>query len=103
MYRRPMFWLRRLKHTSAVGAKDGQVELVWAPVPGAVRYEVGVAASEEGPMTVLDPNATSPYVFTGLGAGKRTVGVRAYMGRPRPASRRHPRWSWFKGLFRAER
>ena len=63
---------------SVSGATDGTATATWPPVAGAVGYETDILSGNVTTGAVADDaNATSPKVYTGLGAGTYTISVRA--------------------------
>jgi hypothetical protein len=64
---------------STPGGSDGTVTISWPDVLGATRYEVLVAAGHGATsgFTIVETDATSPYIITGRSAGDGTAGVRA--------------------------
>jgi hypothetical protein len=61
------------------GGTDGSIKVTWPAISGADHYQAGRAAGHDitGGFTIVSSTATSPYTFTGLGAGNYTVAIRA--------------------------
>lgn len=74
----PVLTVTENNKPSAPGAADGSVKVTWPAVPGAHHYEAGIAVGDVTTgYTVVSTTATSPYTFTGLTAGEKTVAIRA--------------------------
>lgn len=64
---------------SAPGANDATQTVAWGPVSGASSYEAWRAtgtATQQSDFTLVATNVTSPYTFTGLGAGTYSYGIK---------------------------
>ena len=60
------------------GASNGSITVTWPAVAGAHHYEAGIAAGDvTSGYTVVSTAATSPFTFSGLSAGQKTVAIRA--------------------------
>lgn len=64
---------------SAPDEADGTVAVSWPDIDDADRYQAGIADGHDqtGGFTVVEENATSPYVFEGLERGDYTPAIRA--------------------------
>ncbi len=63
---------------STFGATNGTITITWPAVANAGRYEAGIANGNVGDgFSTVSTNVTSPYTFTGLGAGIYTVAIKA--------------------------
>ena len=60
------------------GATDGSIKVSWPEVSGAHHYEAGIANGDVTTgFTTVSTAATSPFTFSGLGAGQKTVAIKA--------------------------
>ena len=60
------------------GATDGSIRVSWPAVAGADHYEAGIADGDVTTgFTTVSTAATSPFTFSGLGAGQKTVAIKA--------------------------
>ncbi|MFT4282372.1 hypothetical protein [Microbacterium sp.] len=63
---------------TTIAGTDGTATVTWAAVSGAVRYDAMIAHTAEplqGDFTLKQTGVTSPYTFTGLGAGTHALGI----------------------------
>lgn len=66
------------KKDPAAGASDGTVTVTWPAVSGAHHYEAGIASGDvTSGFTTVSTSATSPFTFTGLSGGLKTVAIKA--------------------------
>lgn len=74
----PVVTVTATKNPSTATAADGTITATWPAVAGASRYEAGIAdgVAVDGFVTVSS-SATSPYTWTGLKGGVKTIAVRA--------------------------
>lgn len=66
--------------TSGPGLSDGTATISWPAVSGATGYSAHRATNPnpvEGDFVQVAASVTSPYTFTGLGAGQYALGIRA--------------------------
>lgn len=60
------------------GSSDGEIVVSWPAVAGAHHYEAGIANGDVTTgFTTVSTAATSPFTFSGLGAGQKTVAIKA--------------------------
>lgn len=66
---------------SSSTATDGSQQVTWPGVTNAATYDariaIGKTSPTEGDFVTVATGVSSPYVFTGLGAGQAAVGIRA--------------------------
>lgn len=74
----PVLTITGSVNPTSPGSADGSITASWPTIPGASRYEAGIAGGDvDDGFEVVKTNATSPYTWTGLRAGVHTVAVRA--------------------------
>jgi len=74
----PVVTLSSVSHPTTSGGTDGSATVTWAAVPNANHYEAGIASGDVGaPTSTVSTSATSPYTFTGLNAGVKSLFIKA--------------------------
>lgn len=75
----PVVTVDSTSNPTTEGGVDGSITVSWVAIDGADTYSAGIAEGHgvtEG-FTIDSADATSPHVFTGLGAGPYTTAVKA--------------------------
>ena len=75
----PVLTLVSEVNPTAAGGTNGSATVSWPAVPNAHHYEAGIAsgAGQTSGFTTVSANAVSPFTFSNLGAGARTLAIRA--------------------------
>lgn len=74
----PVVTLSSVSHPTTTGGTDGSATVTWAAVANAHHYEAGIASGDVTvPTTVVSTAATSPFTFTGLNAGVKSLFIKA--------------------------
>lgn len=76
----PVLTLTAQTDPTTIGGTDGTATVTWPAVPGAASYDAYAApggSPVQGDFVLFDDNVTSPFTFTGLSAGTRSLGIKA--------------------------
>lgn len=74
----PVVTVSSFTNPSSAGASTGTITVTWPPVASAHHYEAAIADGDvTSGYSVVSTTATSPYTFTNVSAGQKTVTIRA--------------------------
>lgn len=74
----PVVTLVSVSHPTTTGGTDGTATVSWPAVANADHYEAGIATGDvSAPTSTVSTSATSPFTFTGLGAGVKSLFIKA--------------------------